>query len=287
LSLGEPEEGIHHCTEAIARLTPPALRFWLGLAHAIRAGSCYLRGNFDTALSDLAVADALGRETGEYRLQSTAAWYRQVILAALGDRDAALAAVRHGRAVSRDIVGDSLAVGFMGSILLEVGAPADAVETLEAWAAERQRFCLGHPATRFTAALAEAHLALGNVDRAGACADRAAAMEREFPSAWSRGVTRRAQGRVALARGDLAAADATLDEAARTLATVGLPHEVGRLHLLRAEVALARGDRPAAFVRCAEGRRILLGLDRAAERQRVQSTAYRLDLHGLEEVRAD
>jgi hypothetical protein len=92
---------------------------------------------------------------------------------------------------------------------------------------------------------------------------------------------------VALARGDLAAADATLDEAARTLATVGLPHEVGRLHLLRAEVALARGDRPAAFVRCAEGRRILLGLDRAAERQRVQSTAYRLDLHGLEEVRAD
>jgi tetratricopeptide (TPR) repeat protein len=116
--------------------------------------------------------------------------------------------------------------------LLELGQAAQAREAASAASTLRPR------APRHAAMLARVQLALG--DAAGA------AQTLSIPAGEGSPLVHVVRGRVALAQGDAAAADAEASAVLTTLLDAAAPHDVAEAHLVRARAALARGDRDAA-----------------------------------------
>ena len=155
-----------------------------------------------------------------------------------------------------------------GCVMCEVGDPASAMAALKPAREQFQAFGMRSMAGWSAAVLAEAALALGQLDqsRAWAAATSSEGAEARFP--YVRALGQRMLGRVAQASGELEEARMWLQQGLDDFAGIGARYELARTRLDLARVSHARGERTAATAQLtdAHGAFVHLGVPYWAER---------------------
>ena len=234
--VGESRRGLEHARRAASLFTASNDRIWLGMAHWMLAMNHMQLGEFDTALLAVARCRALGEALEDHRLQSYAGWVEAGVLAARGDRGAAIPVARRALAAARDPFNASLARGYLGFAYLEL-EPGPAITQLEPAVRETHQFRFPQNEGLFMAFLSRAYYLSGNLERARELAERAAALARESGFRFGLGRALRVLGQVAQRRGARAEARALLQEAFSTFSAIESRFEEGLTHLALADLA--------------------------------------------------
>src|SRR5262245_35634093 len=277
-----PLQGVKYGQRAVARLTAPADRWWLGQAHWYTAWNLISLGEYASALDELVEVSSIGHALGDSGTQSDAACATGWIMTLRGEGEAGVEIIERGVGLAKSPLGRAKALGFLGIGHLEAGNAAAAVSRLEEALRNLEVFTGGRPSRYnqlfpyFTAYLAEAKLLQG--DRDGA---RAAALNAEKMAgsgAWWLAYAHRALGKVAWAAGDLDEAVARLSRALATFVAIEARNSVARTHALLAEVHHARGDKATAVSHLREARDRFERLNIPRWVERVMTLADRLGL---------
>jgi tetratricopeptide (TPR) repeat protein len=250
--LGPPAEGITHGRHAIAVLERTNERWWLGQAMWTLALLLFHVGDFAPALELTDRLRALGESIGDSRLQAYAAATAGRVYTVQGETDSALAATAHGVALAVDPVARAITRGYDGIAHLEAGDTAGAIARLEEAVAEYGALGSGggyrnrQIGSWFTALLAEAHLASGDVARAQALAARARTAAAGAGWAVGAGYIERAEARIARALNRSDEAERAMRQAVDTFAACGAAAQVARTRLGLAEVLAECGRKDEA-----------------------------------------
>jgi tetratricopeptide (TPR) repeat protein len=242
--------------QAVAILERTSEKWWLGLAHWGVAFGLGFLGEFRAALGATARADAVGNAIGDPRLETYAAWTTGWLLAALGDFDAALAACRRSLERSPDPVNTADALSFLGYVLVEQGAVADAIPLLEQSIKQWTEFQHTPMLAWFTVVLADAYLAAGEPERAHEAASRGWGLAQDAAFPYGAALGARTLARIARSRGQLDEAARFAAEALDTFRGIEARYENARTRLELAAIAAARDDPAAARAHLAEARRL-------------------------------
>jgi len=266
---GYPRDGLEHGRRAVELLERAGEQWWIGPAHWAVGLNHAMLGEFDAALEAEERARAQGEAVEDPQVQSSAAWATGLAHASRGEWEAGVAGCRRSLELAPDPLNSVIALGWLGYAYLEQGDAERAIPVLEQSAQEVGAFHFPQLQGWFTLFLADAHRVAGHLDRAQEVAAQGLQMARTGTSLWGLGWAHRALGRIAQARGDLAAAEASLTEALRTFTAIEAGYDVARAHLDLAALAHARGGGPAA-THIGEALRLFeaLGLPRQAERAR-------------------
>jgi tetratricopeptide (TPR) repeat protein len=138
---GNTADGIAHGEEAVRILrSHPDQRWWLGMTHFYLALNHLLAGGFEAALAAARRADDVGREIGDPRLRSYAAFITGWIEISHGHSDVAIAACRASLEQAPDRVSRAYASLFLAFVLLEHGDHEEALERLQPTLVELEEF---------------------------------------------------------------------------------------------------------------------------------------------------
>jgi DNA-binding winged helix-turn-helix (wHTH) protein/tetratricopeptide (TPR) repeat protein len=138
---GNTADGIAHGEEAVRILrSQPDQRWWLGMTHFYLALNHLLAGAFEAALASARRADDVGREIGDPRLRSYAAWITGWIEISQGRSAVAIAACRASLEQAPDRVSRAYASLFLAFVLLEHGDHQEALERLQPTLVELEEF---------------------------------------------------------------------------------------------------------------------------------------------------
>ena len=138
---GLTAEGIAHGHQAIRLLTPfPEQRWWLGMAHFYVAMNHMLTREYESALAEAALADRVGKEIGDPRLQTYAGFTTGWIEIERGASEAAIDVTRRSLELAPDRVSRAYASMVFGYALLESGRHIEAAKPLEAAVKELESF---------------------------------------------------------------------------------------------------------------------------------------------------
>jgi tetratricopeptide (TPR) repeat protein len=233
-------------------------------------------GEFKQALEAAARAAALGDAIGDPRLETYAAWTTGWLRAALGDRDAALAACRRSLERSPDPVNTADAMSFLGHVLVECGRVEDAIPLLEQSVRQWTEFQHTPMLAWFTTVLAEARLSAGEPEQARQAATRGLALARDAAFPYGVGLAARALARIARTAGRL---EDAADFAARALQAfrgIEARYEEARTELELAAIAAARAEPTAARTALAEARRLLRAAEVPDPERLIEDAAVKL-----------
>ncbi len=223
---GTPARGVEQARRAAALLAGGRDVEWLFYAHLYEAVNAIQLGELDRAHEVNRIAMSLAERAGSARLQTFAAWSTGWAEAARGEPVAAVEACRRAVSLAPDPLGVANALGFLGYAYLRGGDPSGARDALTEAVARSAEFGLRPQQGWFNAWLAEAHLALDDVDHAGELAASAIEIGRQVAFPYGIGVALRAAGRVALGRGDVDAARTALAEALAMFRAIPARYEI-------------------------------------------------------------
>jgi len=226
---GRPAVGVSQGREAVRLLDGRSSeRWWLGMAHFYLALNHHLAGDFDDALSESQHADAVGKEIGDPRLQTYAAYIVGWTEACRGRHDLAIAACRRGLEQAPDRVSRAYASLFLACALVERGDHRDALALLEPVVAEFEEFAIPQWHA-FAATLAgESLRGLGRIDEAEQAVQRGLQIATRAGYTIAAGFGNVVEGRLALEREKPDDARAAFRRALETFERSGAAFEATR-----------------------------------------------------------
>ncbi len=275
---GQAVKGIEQGQQAVALLERTNERWWLGYAHWVVALNYSQIGSFEPALEALARAGAIADAMADPRLQSFAAWASGTIYAAMAEADPAIEACQRALERAPDPLNRAITTGWLGFAYVEKGDASRAIPLLEQATNQFARFGYRPFQAWFSVFLAEAYRINGEVDRALELASKALDIAEQARVWVAVGWARHCLGKIARMRGELAEAEAHLEEAHRTFGSIQSRYEMGRTEMDLAAVAHAMGQPKPALKHLGEAHRIFKTLRVPRYVQRVESLARELDL---------
>ncbi|HXH82169.1 MAG TPA: tetratricopeptide repeat protein, partial [Candidatus Tectomicrobia bacterium] len=232
IAIGRYAEGLAHAREVIERLEGPRATDRFGLSGLPYSGACEQAAHCLLELGDTAGALAM-LDRGQRAADAAGHLYSQMVLAqqrgralaATGRLDEAIALLEATVATCREkrFIGQHInALRALGHVYLQAGRPADAFAPAQEAIDLQERAGVRVNRGSKHGILAAAHLALGDLDRAGAELDRALALSVEMGEEGQLGWVKLVEADVAAARGDDAAAEAAVDEAQEIAEKLGM-----------------------------------------------------------------
>lgn len=195
---------------------------------------------------------------------------------AAGEGDLGIAACRRSVERSPDPLNTAIAQAWLGFAHVESGDAASALPLLERAVEQIGQFEFRPLQGWFTAFLAEAWLARGELERARAQATRALELTRDAQFVYGSGWAQRTLGRIATAEGAHAEARRYLDQAGATFESLHARYDVARTRLDLAALAHACGAPDEAAAQLAEARRGLVALNVPRYVERAERLAREL-----------
>src|SRR5262249_30270582 len=137
---GRFRQGVVHAHHAVALLEGSTNPFQRGSAYyAVGLLNCFL-GHFPVSLAATSEMAAIGRASGDRRLQSMAARLRGWSQARCGDWQAGLAACQQALAYAPDANETALNLGLLGVVYLEMSEVTQALPVLESAVQAAQQY---------------------------------------------------------------------------------------------------------------------------------------------------
>ena len=243
---GRFRQGVAHAQQALALLEASAAPFQRGSAYYM-LGSLYgFLGHFPAALAAVSEMAAIGRASGDRRLQSQAAALRGWIAVRCGDWQAGLEACQHALECAPDAYETALNIGVLGSVYLEQGEVSQALPVLESAVQAAQQYRGQQVQSGFKVLLGEAYRMHHQLEKAQDLAMQGYEIARRLNHPWGSGLAQRTLGRIAHTRGDLAAAATYLQHARATFDAMQARYELARTHLDLAALAHDQGSQDTA-----------------------------------------
>jgi tetratricopeptide (TPR) repeat protein len=188
----------------------------------------------------------------------------------MGDWEAGVEACQRALELAPDPLNWAITAGWSGFAYLEKSDATKAIPLLEKSTRQLGQFQIPNIRGLFTAFLAEACQLGGETEKALDLAMQALDATTRARSAYGVAVARRALGRIAAARGELAEAASHLDQAVRAFASIQTRYDLARTHLDLGAVSDAQGRREAAAGHLGEAHKLFdaMGVSRYVERTR-------------------
>ena len=223
---GNTADGISHGRKSLGLLRAhPQQRWWLGMTHFYLAMNHLVQGDFEAALAEANRADAVGKEIGDPRLQTYAAFAVGWVEATRGNDAAAVAACQRSREQAPDRVSRAYASMVLGFALIGQGDHAQARTILEPVVAELEGFAFPQWHGFAAALTAETYRLDARLDVARTLVERALDVMTRAQYWYGVAFAQRVAARIALDRGAWDEATATFDDAARTFERIGARFE--------------------------------------------------------------
>jgi len=205
-------------------------------------------GRLDVADEHLATMDATA--TDEDAQVSPGLQYAHALVATLrGDEATTISHARRGLVAARDSGQDLWALGnawALGHLALSRGEARAADRHLAPLAELGRRLEMAPVVHRVAADVAEAAVAVGDLDRAQRLIEELEAVASSSPGNWTAVVAARARARLALARDDVDRADTAIGEALAAAGDLPDPHERARVDLVAGALRRRQGHRAMA-----------------------------------------
>ena len=249
---GNTADGIAHGRKSLGLLRAhPQQRWWLGMTHFYLAMNHLVQGDFEAALAEANKADAVGKEIGDPRLQTYAAFAVGWVEATRGNDAAAVAACQRSREQAPDRVSRAYASMMLGFALIGQGDHAQARTILEPVVAELEGFAFPQWHGFAAALTAETYRLDARLDVAGTLVERALDVMTRAQYWYGVAFAQRVAARIALDRGARDEATATFDDAARTFERIGARFEAQQTRDERDRLTVTRppGERPSPDAR--------------------------------------
>jgi tetratricopeptide (TPR) repeat protein len=237
---------VAYAQRAVALLEAQTDPFQLGSAY-YALGACYcILGHFLAALAALSEMAAIGRASGDRRLQSQAVAVRGWISAHCGAWQEGLAACQQALEHAPDAYETALNLGFLGYVYLEQGEVTQALPVLESAVQAAQQYRSQQVQSWFKVYLGEAYRMNNQLRKAGELAMQGLELARRIKYPWGSGLAQRTLGRIAHTSGTLTAAATYLQQALATFDAMPARYDLARTHLDLASLAHTQGNRDAA-----------------------------------------
>ena len=223
---GNTADGISHGRTSVDLLRAhPQQRWWLGMTHFYLALNHLVQGDFEAALDEAHRADATGKEIGDPRLQTYAAFTVGWVEATRRNDAAAVAACQRGLGQAPDRVSRAYASMILGLALIGQKDHDQARTILEPMVAELKGFSFPQWHGFATALTAETYRLDARLDVAGTLVKRALDLMTRAQYGYGVAFAQRVAARIALDRGAWDEATATFDDASRTFERIGARFE--------------------------------------------------------------
>ena len=223
---GNTADGISHGRTSVDLLRAhPQQRWWLGMTHFYLAMNHLVQGDFEAALAEADSADAVGKEIGDPRLQTYAAFTVGWVEATRRNNAAAVAACQRGLEQAPDRVSRAYASMILGLALIGQDDHDQARTILEPMVAELKGFAFPQWHGFATALTAETYRLDARLDVAGTLVERALDLMTRAQYGYGVAFAQRVAARIALDRGAWDEATATFDDASRTFERIGARFE--------------------------------------------------------------
>jgi tetratricopeptide (TPR) repeat protein len=242
---GRIREAIAHGQKAVAILDQTAEQALLATAYSYLSGAYLFASELDLAIDSATRSCEIGQMIGDRRVQTQAGVVCSFAYTWRGAWDKAIEAGERALELSPDPFETALALGAVGVAYLERGNVEKALDILERAVAEAARFRSRQIQASWKTYLAEAYFLVGRLGDARTLVLEALEISRDTGYALGVGGALRVLGRLAQAAGNFGEAQAHLDQAVETFASVNARYVIARTHLDSASLANARGDRDA------------------------------------------
>ena len=239
---GRLHQGVAHAQCAVALLEAPTDPFQRGSAYYALGGNYCFLGHFPAALAALSEMAAIGRASGDRRLQSQAASMRGWIYAHCGAWQEALAACQHALEYAPDAYETALNLGWLGYVYLEKGEVTQALPVLESAVQAAQQYRSQQVQSWFKVFLGEAYRMHNQLEQAQALAVQGGDLARRINHPWGIGLAQRTLGRIAHANSNLAEAEMHLQDALATFDAIQARYDLARTHLDLASLTYTQGN---------------------------------------------
>ncbi|MGH9969168.1 MAG: tetratricopeptide repeat protein [Pyrinomonadaceae bacterium] len=241
---GNTADGISHGRKSVKLLRPhPQQRWWLGMTHFYLAMNHLVQGDFETALGEASRADEVGKEIGDPRLQTYAAFTVGWVEATRGNDAAAVAACQRSCEQAPDRTSRAYASMVLGFALIGQGDHAQARTILEPMIAELEEFPIPQWHGFAVALMAETYRLDAQLDLAAPLIKRALDVMTGAQYWYGVGFAQRVAARIALDRGARDEAATTFDEAARNFDRIDARFEAQQTRDERDRLKGASGTR--------------------------------------------
>lgn len=237
---GRFSEGIGDGLQAVTLLERGEDRWWQGQAWWVAGFHHYVLGRFDEAFEAMAEAYAIFQALEDPRLDPS--WSTGYFHASIGEWDLGIEECKGGLARAQDPLNSAAALGYLGYAYLEKGDLPRAVEALETSVARLRESGMQQLLGWFSAFLAEAYLLSARPEEARELSSQALAVTEEVHFRYGTGLAQRSRGRIELAGGNPAEAEAWFERARESFQAIEAPFEEARTRLDLAGAAHARGD---------------------------------------------
>jgi tetratricopeptide (TPR) repeat protein len=202
-------------------------------------------GYFPAALAATSEMAAIGRASGDRRLQSQAAGWNGWIYARCGALQEGLAACQQALEYAPDAFEAALHLGFLGSVYLEKGEVTQALSVLESAVQAAQQYRSQQVQSWFKVLLGEAYRLHNQLEQAQDLAMQGLELARRIKYPWGSGLAQGTLGRIAHTSGNLAEAEMHLLHALATFDAIQARYDLARTHLDLASLAHTRGNHDA------------------------------------------
>lgn len=265
---GRFAEGVRYSQRAIVLLERGGESWWQGQAHWVAGFNRYAVGEIEEGIDALERAQRIGEALDDYRLDTS--WSQGYFYAALGEWEAGIEKCRQSVESSQDPLNTAVATGFLGYAYLRKGDRSLAISTLRDAARQLRDTGMSQILGWFRVFLAQAYLADGQLAEAEEQVAMGLETCRSVNFRLGTGLALRAEGEIALERGSLDRADASLRAASETFESLQAPFESARTHLVRARLAREAGEPQTVAAELAAARRIFTDLGLAGSLQEVE-----------------
>jgi tetratricopeptide (TPR) repeat protein len=239
-------QGVAHAQHAVALLEGSIDPFQRGSAF-YAVGLLYgFLGHFPAALAAISELAAIGRASGDRRLQSQAAGLRGWIYARYGEWQEGLAACQQALEYAPDAYETALNLGFLGYVYLEQGEVTQALPVLESAMQAAQQYRSQQVQSWFKMLLGEAYWMNNQLEQAQELAMQGLDLSRRIQQPRGSGLAQRTLGRIAHTSGNLAEAERHLQHALATFDAIQARYDLARTHLDLASLAHTQGNQDAA-----------------------------------------
>jgi predicted ATPase/class 3 adenylate cyclase len=243
---GRFRQGVVHAQRAVTCLEVSTDPFQRGSTYYV-LGACYcLLGHFTAALVAVSEMAALGRASGDRRLQSQAAVLRGRISACCGDWQAGLEACQQALEYAPDAYETALNLGLLGYVYLEQGEVTQALPVLESAAQAAQQYRSQQVQSWFKVLLGEAYRMNNQLEHAQDLAMQGLELARRIKYLWGIGLAQRTLGRVAHTSSNLTEAARHLQDARATFDAMEARYDLARTHLDLASLIHSQGNQDTA-----------------------------------------
>jgi tetratricopeptide (TPR) repeat protein len=219
---------------------------WSYWSYWMLGWSSYFIGDFVQGLGALAQAESVAIAMGDRALPPNAMALSGWTLAAQGNWEAGISACQRALQDSPQAFDTAMFIGMLGYAYLEQGNLTEALPILEQAVEQANEYRSQQIQSWYRTYLGEAYRADGQIQQAWDRARQGLALATEASNPWGAALAQCALGRIAQTSGDLVEAEARLQEALETFASIQARYQLARTHLDLASLAHAQGNQHTA-----------------------------------------